>query len=332
MPIDWTPFVELVGRHRRFLLTTHIRPDGDGLGSILALGEVLERQGKEVRLVIASTFPPRYDFLDPQRRIEQFQKPGDPWRATDAVLVLDTGTWGQLGDFGPFLKTLPAARLVVDHHLTQDNLGGPALVDTSAEATGRLVFEAITALGAPLSETIANRLFVALALDTGWFRHSNTTDRTFVLASELVRAGARPTELYEHLFEQNSLPRLKLIGLFLDRLQVLEGGRVAYSEIHRSDYQLTGALPQDTEDLINYTRSLAGVEVGVFFMEQPRGGVKVSFRSRARVDVARLAQRFGGGGHRLAAGAIVEATLEETRQRVLQAVHAALEGPLEPTP
>src|SRR5262249_16310020 len=160
-----------------------------------------------------------------------------------------------------------------------------------------------------------------------WFRHSNTTTRTFALAEELVRAGARPTPLYEHLFEQNSLPRLKLIGLVLDRLRVVEGGRVAYSEILRTDYQKTGATPQDTEDLINYTRSLAGVEVGLFFMEQPRGGVKVSFRSRSRVDVARVAERFGGGGHRLASGAVVEATLEETRTRVLDAVRAALDSP-----
>jgi phosphoesterase RecJ-like protein len=344
MPIDWAPFVDLVRRHRRFLLTTHVRPDGDGLGSALALAEVLQGQGKEVRVLIASTFPPRYDFLltlgrqterglqHPPRRIERFQSPGDAWRDTDAVLILDTGTWNQLGEFGPFLKTLPAPRMVIDHHLTQDNLGGVALVDTSAEATGRLIFEAIGALGAPVTETAANLLFVALAMDTGWFRHSNTTDRTFALAEELVRSGACPTVLYEHLFEQNTLPRLKLVGLVLDRLQVIEGGRVAFSEIHRTDYQLTGALPQDTEDLINYPRSLAGVEVALFFMEQPRGGVKVSFRSRAQVDVARLAERFGGGGHCRASGAIVEGTLEEARRRILEAVHTALESPLDPAP
>src|SRR5205085_1317866 len=111
-----------------------------------------------------------------------------------------------------------------------------------------------------------------------------------------------------------------LMGLVLERLQVVAGGRVAYTEIHRRDYQTTGATPQDTEDLVNLTRSLEGVEVGLLFMEQPRGGVKVSFRSRARVDVARLAERFGGGGHSLASGAVVEASLDEVRGRVLGAV------------
>src|SRR5437660_1357015 len=169
MMIDWTPFVDLVRRHRRFLLTTHIRPDGDGIGSQLALTEVLEKLGKEVHPLIASTWPPRYDFLDPDKRIQRFTPPGDAWRNTDAVIVLDTGTWNQLGDFGPFLKSLDAPKLVIDHHLSQDDLGAVRLVDTSAEATGRLVYEAILALGATPSPRAARNLFVALAMDTGWF-------------------------------------------------------------------------------------------------------------------------------------------------------------------
>lgn len=140
-------------------------------------------------------------------------------------------------------------------------------------------------------------------------------------------AGARPELLYDRLFEENSLPRLKLTGLVLERLHVTAGGRVAYTEIRRGDYQTTGATPQDTEDLVNYTRSLAGVEVGLLFMEQPRGGVKVSFRSRARVDVSRIAEQFGGGGHRLASGAILELPLEEARARILQAIQSALDAP-----
>jgi phosphoesterase RecJ-like protein len=165
-------------------------------------------------------------------------------------------------------------------------------------------------------------------MDTGWFHHSNTRADTFALAEELVRAGARPEVLYEHLFENNSLPRLKLIGLVLDRLQLMGDNQVAYTEIRREDYLTTGATPQDSEDLINYTRSLTGVEVGLLFMEQPRGGVKISFRSRARIDVARVAERFGGGGHRLASGAVLATTLAEARTRVLEAVLAALASPV----
>lgn len=326
MPIEWKPFVELVHRHQRFLLTTHVRPDGDGIGSILALGEALRQLGKEARLVIPSSFPPRYSFLDPDKQIEIFSKPGDTWRNAEAVIVMDTATWNQLGDFGPFLRTLLVEKVVIDHHQTQDDLGALQLIDMNAEATGRLCFEAIQALGQSLSEKAANALLVALGMDTGWFQHNNTTAASFALASELVRTGARPNLISDHLFQNSPLARLKLTGLVLERLQVRCGGQVAHTEIRLADYAATGASPPDTEDLVNYTRSVTGVEVGLLFMEQPKGGVKVSFRSRSKIDVAQLAQRFGGGGHQRASGATIHAPLEEAQTRVLAAVADALEN------
>jgi phosphoesterase RecJ-like protein len=326
MPIDWGPFVQLVREHRRFLLTTHIRPDGDGLGSMLALGDALERQGKTVKMTVASTLPPRYDFMDPAKRVQRFHPPGDEYRDAEAAIVLDTGTWNQLGDFGTLLRSLDAPKLVIDHHLTQDDLGAVRLVDVAAEATGRLVFEAITALGDTLTPAAAHALFIAIAMDTGWFRHSNTSPATFQLVAALQRAGADPTRAYTSLFEENTLGRMKLTGLVLERLTAVHGGRTAYTEVRLGDYAACQATPQDTEDLINYTRTIAGIEVGLFFMEQPRGGVKVSFRSQSRVDVARLAEQFGGGGHRLASGAILETNLDDARQRVLDAVARALDA------
>jgi phosphoesterase RecJ-like protein len=324
MPLDWAPFVELARRSQQPLLTTHVRPDGDGLGAMRALGEILEQQGKRVRMVVASIYPPRYDFLNRDGRVECFQLPGDAWRDADLAIVLDTGTRNQLGDFASFMDGLNVPKVVIDHHPTQDDLRALRLVDTTAEATGRLSYEAITALGGKLTESAASSLFTALAMDTGWFRFSNTTPATLSLAAELVRAGARPQTLHELLFERNTLGRMKLMGLALERLTLDGDGRVAWTEIRRSDYAATGALPSDTEDLVNFTREVAGVEVGLFFMEQPAGRVKVSFRARARVDVERIAKQFGGGGHRLASGATLDDPLDEARRRVLEAVRAAL--------
>ncbi|MFL5241892.1 MAG: DHH family phosphoesterase [Gemmataceae bacterium] len=324
MAIDWAPFVELVRRHKRFVITTHVRPDGDGLGSMLALDEVLRDLGKEVHLTIASTLPPRYSFLDPGRRVQQFEPPGEIYKDAEVALVLDTGTWNQLGSYGPCFAKLSAAKAVIDHHLTQDDLGAQRFIDTTAEATGRLIYEAITALERPLPASAANALFAALSMDTGWFRHSNTTTKTFALAAELVEAGATPESLYYQLFEQNRMGRLKLMGLILGRLQVTMEGKIAYTELLRGDYEATGSTPQDCEDLVNYTLSLQGVEVGLFFMEQPRGGVKVSFRSRS-VDVARVAEQFGGGGHRPASGATLTTSLDDAKSRVLHAVRLALQ-------
>jgi phosphoesterase RecJ-like protein len=326
MPIDWSPFVSLVRKHQRFLITTHVRPDPDGLGSQLGLASILEGMGKQTQLVISSVWPPRYDFLDPTRRIKRFELPGDEYRIAEVIVVLDTGTWGQLGDFGTFIKTFSGPKVVIDHHLSQDDLGGMQLLDTTSEATGRLIFEAAQALGQPLTREAANLLFAAVATDTGWFRHKNTTAATFALADKLVQAGADPTYLYEQIYEKSTLPRLKLTARVLERLRTAENGRVALSHIIKSDYADTGAIPSDTEEMINFPRSLAGVDVALFLMEQPAGGVKVSFRSR-QVDVAKVAETFGGGGHRLASGAILQLPIDEAERRVLAAIRQALTAP-----
>jgi len=325
MALDWSPFVEFLRPHHTILLMTHIRPDADGLGSQLALADALRNAGKNPRVVIASKLPPRYQFLDPDRTlIEEFRLPGDAFRSVDAVVVMDTGTWNQLGDFGPFLQTLNVPKAVVDHHKTQDDLGGMRFVDTTAEATGRLAYEIINALKLPISKAAAHSMFMALALDTGWFRHPNTTAESFRLAEELVRLGADPPPLYEQLFECAPVGRLKLLGKALERLQVTENGLVAYTEVYHDDYAAAGAVPGDTEDLIDYPRSVDGVEVALLFIEQTDGSTKVSFRARSKVDVAKLAETFNGGGHRLAAGARAEGDLPSVKARVLAAVDRAL--------
>jgi phosphoesterase RecJ-like protein len=325
MPLDWSPLVELLRKSHSPLLMTHIRPDADGLGAQLGLADALRTLGKKPRVVIASQLPPRYEFLDPQREIiENFVPPGEPFQSCDAIIVMDTGTWNQLGDFGPYLQAQTVPKAVVDHHRTQDDLGGMQFVDTTAEATGRLSFEIIQALGVPLSPRAAHHLFMALALDTGWFRHPNTTAATFHLAETLVRAGANPPPLYEQLFECAPLGRLRLLGAALSRMQVKFDGQVAFTEVYLKDYIENAAVPGDTEDLINYPRSIEGVEVALIFIEQPDGGTKISFRARSRVDVSRVAEQFQGGGHKLASGARVDADLPTARERVLAAVAQAL--------
>jgi phosphoesterase RecJ-like protein len=325
MPIDWSPFVDLIRNHQRFLITTHVRPDPDGLGSQLALADVLEGMGRKVQMVIASSWPPRYTFLDPERRIQRYVPPGDAHKDVEVIVVLDTGTWNQLGEFGDFLKASKAKKIVIDHHISQDDLGGVLLQDTASEATGRLVYEAVQALGQQLSRKAASCLFSAVATDTGWFRHKNTTAATFALAEKLTRAGADANYLYDAIYEQNTTARINLLGLVLERMRLIENGKIAFSEVFKADYGKTGAIPQDTEDAVGYTRSIAGVEVGMIFLEQPAGGVKVSFRSRGKVDVAKVAEMFKGGGHKLASGATLNTSMDEAQNLVLDAVRRALQ-------
>ena len=321
MALDWTPFVEFVREHDRFLLMTHRKPDGDAIGSEVAMADGLRRFGKQVQVAVLNAFPERYRFLDPEHTIRVFdgsERPG-------AVIILDTGTWNQLESFGEFYRTHEPPTAVVDHHRTQDGIGEVRMIDIEAEAAGRLVYEANNALGVGLSPTSATALFAAVATDTGWFRHANTTARTYELAHELVQAGANPNRIYDALYEQNSPQRLQLIRVALDRLRLEANGRIAMTEIHTSDFAETGTTAADTEDLINLPRGLAGVEIAVIMVEQPTGEVKISFRSRNDADVGSVAEQLGGGGHRLAAGATAPGPIHRVRERLLEVLSPALE-------
>ncbi len=327
MTVDWTPLSHLIAAHERFLVTTHVRPDGDALGSEVGMVGLLRHLGRDVRVVNASPTPPRYDFLDPDGRLfEQFGVKVQPEDLADrrALVILDLSSWSQLGPMADFVKGFDGPKVVIDHHVSEDDLGATVLKDTTAEATGSLVFRASKWLGVPISPLMATGLLTAVAMDTGWFRHPTTRPETLRMTAELVEHGAEIERVYRLLFERNTLGRLRMMGEALADLKTELDGRIAYTVVTLDDFQRTGAIPPDTEDLVDYTVSLRGVEVGLLFIEQHRGGMKVSLRSRNGFDCARLAAQFGGGGHRAAAGANLPETGPESVSRVLEAVKAAL--------
>jgi phosphoesterase RecJ-like protein len=324
--IDWSRFTKLVHNHQRFLLTSHIRPDCDALGSELGMAGVLESLGKQVLIVNGQKTPPNLAWIDPQQRIKAIGVDVQLADLADreVLLVLDTSAWQQLGDMALVLRSTAAKKAVLDHHVSEDDLGAEAFKNVQAEATGRLVLEAAGQLGVRLTPEIATPLFAAIATDTGWFRFSSTTGDTYRFAGQLVDAGARPTEIYRSLYEQDTLPRLQLIGRTLARTQSELVGRLIHTAIFQEDFQITGALPSDTEDVVNMALTVAGTQVAVIFVEQPTGKFKISFRSRSAVDCSRLAEQFAGGGHKAAAGAMVDGPFAIAQQRVLDAVRAAM--------
>jgi phosphoesterase RecJ-like protein len=329
MSIDWSPLADLIETHDRFLVTTHIRPDGDALGSEVGMAALLRQKGKDVRVVNVSPTPPRYDFLDPDSGLfEHFGTSVQPAELGDreVAVILDLSAWNQLGDMAEFIRRFPGPRAVIDHHVSQDELGATFFKDSTAEATGILVMQAIRALHGSVTPQVAEGLLVAIAMDTGWLRHSNTRPRTLRAVAELIEAGARIDEIYRKLFERNSLGRLRLMGATLNAVVVEKEGRIAYSTISRDDLLRTGAIPQDSEDLVDFVASIRGVEVAMLFIEQRRGGVKVSFRARGGVDCSLLAAQFGGGGHREAAGATVGEPMADCVANVVGAVHRALDA------
>jgi phosphoesterase RecJ-like protein len=325
--IDWARWNQLIRQHQRFLLTSHIRPDCDALGSELGLAAVLRALGKDVRIVNGQATPPNLQFIDPHRTLQTLGTDVEPaaLAAVDVVIILDTSAWAQLGPMAEVVRASQAKKLVLDHHVSEDDLGAELFKNTSAEATGRLVWEAAASLGVPLTADIATPLFAAVATDTGWFRFASTTSYTLRCAAALVDAGAQPDRIFADLYERDTLARLQLRGRILARTVTELDGRLARSAVLREDFAATGALASDTEDVINMTLAIAGTEVAVIFVEQTAGGFKISFRSRtSQVDCSRLAQRFGGGGHRAAAGAFINLPFPEAEAQVLDAVRGAM--------
>lgn len=322
MSLDWKPLVEMIRGCQRFVLSSHVRPDADAIGSELGLAHILQALGKQVRIVNPSSPPPNLAFLDPTKRVLKLGEgiTADEMRDTDAHIVVDTSAWTQLQEIGTVLKTTSAKKGVIDHHVSSDDLGGIVVKDTTAAATGELIFELSQYLNVTLSLEAATALYCAIATDTGWFRFPSTTGRTMKIVGQLIDLGVEPAALYQQLYEQHTKARLKLFGRVVSRITVDGDGKVAYLWVAQKDFRETNSIPADTEDLVNECLKIAGVKAAFIAIEQLNGAVKVSFRSRFGVDVATVAEKFNGGGHKQAAGAVIQGQLADIMARVLPSV------------
>lgn len=330
MAIDWTPLRAIIEDATRFVISSHVRPDADAIGSELGLAFLLETLGKTVRIANPSATPRHLAFLDPTGKVQKLKDGISVAEASDADVhvVVDTSAWQQLPEVEQVLRHSASRKVVIDHHVSGDDLGGLMLKDTSASATGVLIAELADFLGIRPVGAAADALFCAIATDTGWFRFSNTDRRTLERAARLIDDGARPHLLYRELYERSSAARLKLHALVLSRIQYEYEGRLGHTYVLLKDYADTGAHPTDTEDLVNDCLRVEGVECAFILVEQRTGQVKASLRSRGPVDVSRIAERFGGGGHRQAAGATLEGPLADAQARVLEAMKTALDESL----
>lgn len=326
MSINWPRFVEIIRSNQSFLLVSHIRPDCDALGSELGMAGVLEALGKRVTICNGHAVPPNLAFIDPTKKIKMLGKDVQPdeLKNVDVILVLDTSAWAQLGPMSDVIRASTAKKIVLDHHMSADDLGAEEFKDVTAEATGRLVVDAARELGVPLTPATAMPLFAALATDTGWFRFNSTSPTTMRCAAELLEAGAQPAAIYNVLYEQMTAARLKLMGRVLSTIELDLGGRLVVSRVLKEDFAASGALPSDTEDVVNMTLQIGGTEMAVIFVEQQNGGFKISFRSRCAVDCSKLAETWGGGGHKAAAGAFLVGAYDVVKPQVLDVVKAAL--------
>lgn len=327
MTIHWEPLRPILAAHQRFVISSHVRPDADAIGSEIGLARLLQALGKSVQIVNHSPTPANLHFLDPDREVKQLADEGAASAIADAEVhfIVDTSSWMQLSDVGKAMRNSSAVRVVIDHHLSADDLGATEFKDTDCEATGSLIFDLAQFLGIDLPADGATALYAAIATDTGWFRFSAVTSQTMRRIAGLMDYGASPSEIFRELYERSTLARMHLVGRALARMVLDCDGELAYLSIPWSDFEETGATSSDTEDLVNECLKITGTRGAFIAIELQSRQVKVSFRSRAEeLDVSKICERFGGGGHRQAAGATMPGPLSESIEKARTAMSQAL--------
>ena len=313
----------LLREHQRFAVMSHVRPDGDALGSQLALALSLQQLGKEVRVWNEEGMLEKYSFLP---RAELVTKPPSIPEDFDCAIALDTAIQSRLGTA---LAAVRSAKIWIniDHHLSNPGYGDVVDVDPDAPATAEIIFRLIKSQNLPFNRDIAENLYAAISTDTGSFQYPKTSARTFEIAAELIRAGLDVGRLNQQLYENYPRRRLELLRELLRTMRFEHRGRVASVSLSLKTAAELGVLPEDNEGLIDHLRAIRGVIVAVFLEELNDGKVRVSMRSKDdAVDVCAICQKFGGGGHTLAAGARVRGTLAEVEEKVLEEIGDVIES------
>lgn len=314
-----TKIIREIELNSSFLVTTHEGPDGDAVGSTMALASYLRARGKDVTLYYCDPIPDTYNFLP----LSQLAVQTIPDRTYDVCFVLDAG---ELKRAGAELSSFNGCGKIIniDHHPHCEEFGDLNYVDPSASATGALIYRILKAAGYDLDYDTALYVYVAIVTDTGSFRYSNADPEAFQVSGELVALGINPWSVAEKLYESQPLKRLELLALALSTLTVSKSGEFASITVTLDMYKKTGATSELTDGFVNYPRSIHGVEVSIFFREIKEGVYKVSFRSKGKVNVSSLAMAFSGGGHHNAAGCTLHGTLDEVRETVFSYLDQAV--------
>jgi len=326
---DLESVIELIQTGKRFLITSHENPDGDAIGSMLALGLALRGLGKYVSLYNKDGAPRLLSFLPGSEEIDKELPFKDG--SFDATFVVDCSDTSRAGDeFERFKSTGRCGTIVIiDHHDTSKPSAHFYILDPKAPSTGIVVYSLLKTMALNITPEIATNIYTTIVVDTGSFRYQNTLPEAFEIAAELVRIGANPWEVSKALYESESVGKLRLLALVLQTLEVSEDGRIASVVVRKDMFKLTGTTKEDTEGLVNFPRSIGGVEVAVLFREEEyeEEGMKwkVSLRSKGKVNVAKIGEKFGGGGHEKAAGCTVFGSLSEVKQRIFSSIIDSLE-------
>lgn len=310
--------------HDSFILLSHVRPDGDAIGSQIALGFALEAMGKTVHFINEDGLPDNLQFMLGSDRIQT--PPADPLDVQVAI-ALDCATRPRLGDNALHAASQAKLWINIDHHVSNPSYGDLNHIDSNSPATGQILYHLITSENLPLPDETRDAIYVAVSTDTGSFQYSNTTAATYEMAADLTRRGVDVGKINAQTYDNNPYRRIELLRTLLNTLKLENNGQVAHWQLPYSVIEDLKLKPDDSEDLINLIRGIEGVIVAAFFEELPDGKIRVSLRAKDdSVNVCEIAQQFGGGGHARAAGIRMPAPLASAKERVLSAIAGILNG------
>lgn len=314
--------IDFIHASQRILITSHRDPDGDSIGSQLALDGFLQNFGKPTRIINQGCLPHRYAFLDPRKKIENFNLSAEGRDfdfKPDLVFVLECPSLDRLGEVKNIVPV--ESKLVnIDHHPDNERFGTINYVDLQASAVGEMIYSLLKAYDFPINSMMANQIYAAILTDTGRFRYSNTSANCLGICSELIKLGADPKTLTNKIYFDHPLPFLKLLGTILERLEVRDGGKTCSVTIDQNLLSKFGVNHQEIEGIVDYSLFLSGVEIGLLFTEMEERKTKVSLRSQNDFDVSRLAKIFGGGGHRNAAGCTLNYDLDRAKKVIFDQI------------
>ena len=314
--------LDFIKNSQEILITSHRDPDGDSIGSQLALDGFLQSFEKPTRIINQGSLPHRYAFLDPQRKIQIFNSGGqekDFDFKPDLIFVLECPSWDRLGEVKKIIP-LESKIVNIDHHPDNEKFGAINYVDLKACAVGEMIYSLLKAYDFPISSQMANQIYASILTDTGRFRFSNTSAKCLSICAELIKLGADPKYLTHKIYFDHSLPFLKLLGTILRNLETRNGGKICSVTIGKNLLSDFGVDHQEIEGIVDYSLFLRGVEIGLLFTEIEEGKTKINLRSQNDFDVSRVAKIFGGGGHKKAAGCTINYDLDGAKNAIFDQI------------
>lgn len=326
----WEKVVDVINGGQKFVITTHQSPEGDALGSEIALKHFLDGLGKETVMLNNDSFPSLYRHFDPDHEVIYIKESDRKYdlQDYDAIFMVDVAAWSQLGDFAETIQSSPITNVCIDHHISNSGFAEINVIDANASSAGEMIFDLVNHMNGKITKEIAEAVFLAISTDTGWFKFSNTSAKTLKACSKLFENGVKPEMMFETIYQNKSWSYLKLMSLALENLHSECNGRLAWTKITHEMIKASGSEFADTDALIDLIRSVNDVEVVILFKESKENKTKISLRSKHTLNVSKLASRFGGGGHVRAAGASFKEPIDQVIEKVLSVTTELIEKDL----